>query len=91
MRSTSIGGESGEWVLGGRDESAFYQAETQMLTRENQMLKLRVAELEREKDRLYSVGSPVTHGPPHHSNLTRSSTVADKEEGTTTTESPRDV
>lgn len=88
MRSTSIGGESGEWVLGGRDESAFYQAETQMLTRENQMLKLRVAELEREKDRLYSVGSPVTHGPPHHSNLTRSSTVADREEGTTTTESP---
>ncbi|KAF7550268.1 hypothetical protein G7Z17_g5816 [Cylindrodendrum hubeiense] len=45
MRSTSIGGDSGEWVLGGRDESAFYQAETQMLTRENQMLKLRVREL----------------------------------------------
>jgi hypothetical protein len=29
----------------GRDESAFYQAETQMLTRENQMLKLRIREL----------------------------------------------
>lgn len=28
-----------------RDESAFYQAETQMLTRENQMLKLRIREL----------------------------------------------
>jgi hypothetical protein len=28
-----------------RDESAFYQAETQNLTRENQMLKLRIREL----------------------------------------------
>jgi hypothetical protein len=28
-----------------RDESAFYQAETQSLTRENQMLKLRIREL----------------------------------------------
>lgn len=28
-----------------RDESVFYQAETQMLTRENQMLKLRIREL----------------------------------------------
>ena len=46
LRATSIGGESGEqWVLGGRDESAFYQAETQMLVRENQMLKHRVREL----------------------------------------------
>ena len=29
----------------GRDESAFYQAETQNLMRENQMLKLRIREL----------------------------------------------
>jgi hypothetical protein len=29
----------------GRDESAFYQAETQNLTRENQMLKIRIREL----------------------------------------------
>lgn len=36
-------------MLGGaRDESAFYQAETQMLTRENQMLKQRIRELERQ-------------------------------------------
>src|ERR1700712_1417948 len=28
-----------------RDESAFYQAETQSLTRENQMLKIRIREL----------------------------------------------
>jgi len=38
--------ESGDqWVLGGRDESAFYQAETQMLVRENQMLRHRVRDL----------------------------------------------
>lgn len=40
--------ESSEWLPGaaiGRDESAFYQAETQNLTRENQMLKLRIREL----------------------------------------------
>jgi hypothetical protein len=35
-------------VVGGfRDESAFYQAETQTLTRENQMLRHRIRELER--------------------------------------------
>lgn len=46
MRSTSISGESGEqWLLGGRDESAFYQAETQSLVRENQMLRHRIREL----------------------------------------------
>jgi hypothetical protein len=45
LRSTSIGGNSEDWVLGGRDESAFYQAETQMLVRENQMLRHRIREL----------------------------------------------
>jgi hypothetical protein len=40
-----LGGD-GDWSLGNsRDESAFYQAETQMLTRENQMLRLRIREL----------------------------------------------
>ena len=39
-----------EWLLSGgsqgsRDESAFFQAETQTLTRENQMLRLRIREL----------------------------------------------
>lgn len=48
LRSTSISGEGGEgWSLGGRDESAFYQAETQMVTRENQMLRMRIRELGR--------------------------------------------
>lgn len=45
LRSTSISQESGDWVLGGRDESAFYQAETQMLVRENQMLRHRIRDL----------------------------------------------
>jgi hypothetical protein len=45
LRATSISAESGDLVLGGRDESAFYQAETQMLTRENQMLRHRIRDL----------------------------------------------
>jgi hypothetical protein len=46
LRSSSITGESGDvWNLGGRDESAFYQAETQMMVRENQMLRQRIREL----------------------------------------------
>ncbi|KAK6441084.1 hypothetical protein LTR95_002693 [Oleoguttula sp. CCFEE 5521] len=50
-----------DFLLGGtRDESAFYQAETQMLTRENQMLKLRVKELERHIAEL-AAASPGDH------------------------------
>lgn len=46
FRAASVSGDSGEqWILGGRDESAFYQAETQMLTRENQMLRHRIRDL----------------------------------------------
>jgi hypothetical protein len=46
LRSTSISGEPSELLtLGGRDESAFYQAETQMVIRENQMLRQRIREL----------------------------------------------
>lgn len=50
--SAGLQGESNEWLLSGggssqgsRDESAFYQAETQMLTRENLMLRMRIREL----------------------------------------------
>ncbi|GKT92851.1 LOW QUALITY PROTEIN: hypothetical protein Ct61P_10701 [Colletotrichum tofieldiae] len=58
MRSTSISGDSGDhWVLGGRDESAFYQAETQMLVRENQMLRHRIRDLE-------LLPGTITHGNP---------------------------
>lgn len=47
MRSGSIsGGDSSDpSLLSGRDESAFYQAETQSLVRENQMLRHRIREL----------------------------------------------
>lgn len=52
----------------GRDESAFYQAETQNLTRENQMLKLRIRELERQLSGMNPT-SPVTQAPAVHSAL----------------------
>ena len=47
---TGFQGPGEEWVLTGRsqtsfDDSAVYQAETQSLTRENQMLKQRIREL----------------------------------------------
>ncbi|KAF1949528.1 hypothetical protein CC80DRAFT_497415 [Byssothecium circinans] len=51
-----------------RDESAFYQAETQMLTRENQMLKLRIRELERQLAETHP-NSSVTRSPILSSNL----------------------
>ncbi|KAF4965756.1 hypothetical protein FSARC_6486 [Fusarium sarcochroum] len=90
LRSTSIGGNSEDWVLGGRDESAFYQAETQMLVRENQMLRHRVRELEKQLTDV-GTGSPVAHEPPHHSHLTRSSTAADKEDDKPSTEEVKDA
>ncbi|RBR06442.1 uncharacterized protein FIESC28_11065 [Fusarium coffeatum] len=90
LRATSIGGNSEDWVLGGRDESAFYQAETQMLVRENQMLRHRVRELEKQLTDV-GTGSPVAHEPPHHSHLTRSSTAADKEDDKPATEEVKEA
>ncbi|KAK4554100.1 hypothetical protein LTR86_008941 [Recurvomyces mirabilis] len=47
--SSGLGPHTEDFLLGGgRDECAFYQAETQTLTRENQMLKARIRELERQ-------------------------------------------
>ncbi|KAM0712497.1 hypothetical protein Q7P37_011594 [Cladosporium fusiforme] len=44
--SSNLGPLTEDFLLGGtRDDAAFYQAETQMLTRENQMLKFRIREL----------------------------------------------
>ncbi|KAK8223960.1 hypothetical protein HDK90DRAFT_421942 [Phyllosticta capitalensis] len=71
LRPTSHHSESGDWQLGAtgnRDESAFYQAETQMLTRENQMLKMRIRELERQLHHLNPT-SPITQAPATTSNL----------------------
>lgn len=70
--------DSGEpFSLGGRDESAFYQAETQMLTRENQMLRHRIRDLERQLEGLSGGASSVTREPAHHSGLTRSESVSE--------------
>ena len=57
--SAGLQGPGEEWGLAGRsqstfDDSAFYQAETQMLTRENQMLKQRIRELGNQSGRGHS-------------------------------------
>jgi len=36
------------FMMGGRDEVAFYKTETDMLARENEMLKRRIRELEEQ-------------------------------------------
>ncbi|KAI1383132.1 uncharacterized protein F4822DRAFT_93545 [Hypoxylon trugodes] len=81
MRSTSISGESGEPHLSGvRDESAYYQAETQSLVRENQMLRHRIRELERQLTEAHA-NTTLTREPTHHSQLTQSTSMSE-EEGT---------
>ncbi|KAG9249301.1 hypothetical protein BJ878DRAFT_1832 [Calycina marina] len=78
LRSASISAEAGlSWNLGGRDESAFYQAETQMMVRENQMLRQRIRELERQVTELHA-NSALTHGPASPSNLARSTSVSEE-------------
>ncbi|KAI1459315.1 hypothetical protein F4805DRAFT_421111 [Annulohypoxylon moriforme] len=80
MRSTSISGESGEPHLSGvRDESAYYQAETQSLVRENQMLRHRIRELERQLSDAHANNAGVTREPAHHSQLTQSTSVSEEE------------
>jgi len=77
LRSTSISNEAGDaWSLGGRDESAFYQAETQMMVRENQMLRQRIRELERQVSELHA-NSAITHEPATPSQLLRSTSISD--------------
>lgn len=50
-----------------RDESAYYQAETSALTRENQMLRLRIRELEKQVNDLHAAPANTPATP---SNLT---------------------
>ncbi|PSR83704.1 hypothetical protein BD289DRAFT_500886 [Coniella lustricola] len=99
LRSTSISQDSGDsFVLGGRDESVFYQAETQMLTRENQMLRHRIRDLERQLEALNGGTAAVTREPAHHSSLARSESIADEgrpsgtatESGNSVQETPKD-
>lgn len=93
LRSTSISAESGDWALGGRDESAFYQAEAQMLTRENQMLRHRINDLRKytrncsttvacanngsEKQLAELSAGQGSNEPPTPSALVRSSSAAE--------------
>ncbi|KAK8028868.1 L-2-hydroxyglutarate oxidase LhgO [Apiospora marii] len=83
LRSTSISAEGGEpWLLGGgRDESAFYQAETQSLVRENQMLRHRIRELERQVSDSSHAHSSVTREPTHPSHLLHSTSISEDNSG----------
>lgn len=83
LRSTSISGDSEQWNLGGRDESAFYQAETQMLVRENQMLRHRIRDLERQLAESVSATSAQSNPsePANPSHLTRTTSVDDENQG----------
>ena len=58
-----------------RDESAFYQAETANMTRENQMLRLRIRELERQLGEMNPNNQANT--PPIPSNLATSPPVVE--------------
>jgi len=78
MRATSINTEGESWTLPPRDESAFYQAETQMLTRENQMLRMRIRELERQVNE-FNANSAITHEPATPSGLIRSRSISEEE------------
>lgn len=93
-RSPSIGPligarqQSEEWLSGvsTRDEAQFYQAEAQMMTRENQMLRLRIRELEREvREKSESSQSgrrgSVTYEPSTPSSLIRGLSARSGREG----------
>jgi hypothetical protein len=96
MRATSTSGEGGEsWSLAGRDESAYYQAETQSMIRENQMLRQRIRELGMQDEMIdaYMLTSverqiseshgtaPFTHEPALPSHLLHSSSVSEDTAG----------
>ncbi|KAJ2903476.1 uncharacterized protein MKZ38_009875 [Zalerion maritima] len=78
MRAGSIHTEHDNLSLSGRDESALYQAETHMLTRENQMLRHRIRELERQLSEVHS-NTNVTHEPVTPSHLLSSQSVVEED------------
>ncbi|RYP73501.1 hypothetical protein DL769_004215 [Monosporascus sp. CRB-8-3] len=79
LRRASLGGDNGEPTgLPGRDESAFYQAETQSLIRENQMLRHRIRELERQLAETHATSS-LTREPTQPSHLLHSTSATDDE------------
>lgn len=76
LRSTSISQEGEPHLSGVRDETAYYQAETQSLIRENQMLRHRMRELERQLSETH-VNASVTREPAQPSHLTHSTSVSE--------------
>jgi len=74
--SISVAEAADSFSLAGRDENAFYQAETQMLTRENQMLRLRIRELERQVNDLHAHAA-ITHEPATASSLSRTQSISE--------------
>ncbi|KAI0478903.1 hypothetical protein GGR56DRAFT_348907 [Xylariaceae sp. FL0804] len=76
MRSTSFSQEGEPHLTGVRDESAYYQAETQSLVRENQMLRHRIRELERQLAEAHSSAS-ITREPAQPSQLTQATSVSE--------------
>jgi hypothetical protein len=81
FRAPSFSGDSGDQgVFGLRDEAAYYQAETQNLTRENQMLRHRIKELERQLAEAEGRGSSsITHEPAQSSHLNRSTSISQED------------
>lgn len=69
-----------------RDESAFYQAETANLTRENQMLRMRIRELEKQ---ISEMSSAPANTPIIPSNLVTSPPVEADEEASAAAEVAR--
>ncbi|EGS21518.1 uncharacterized protein CTHT_0033770 [Thermochaetoides thermophila DSM 1495] len=82
LRSISISADNTEPLSLGpsRDESiAFYQAENQSLTRENQMLKHRIRELERQLAEAQGAhASSITHEPGSASHLNQAISALDE-------------
>ncbi|KAI0388832.1 hypothetical protein F5Y17DRAFT_474011 [Xylariaceae sp. FL0594] len=76
IRSGSISQEAEPYFTGVRDEAAYYQAETQSLSRENQMLRHRIRELERQLSEAHG-NSAVTREPVHPSQLTHSTSLSE--------------
>ncbi|KAI1166636.1 hypothetical protein F5B18DRAFT_606547 [Nemania serpens] len=76
LRSTSISQEGESHLSGVRDETTYYQAETQSLIRENQMLRHRMRELERQLSEAHA-NAAITREPAQPSHLTRSTSVSE--------------
>ncbi|KAI1172592.1 hypothetical protein F4777DRAFT_495944 [Nemania sp. FL0916] len=76
LRSTSVSQDGEPHLSSARDESTYYQAETQSLVRENQMLRRRIRELERQLTETHGNAS-VTREPIRASHLTQSASVSE--------------